>query len=194
MASPAADYKWLWCDDHTKVTNWFLGVTERHDYDLFYASFVNTANKYWSKSLDPKAKKLLPLEMRIIDCLLKDPIPADALIDVLKDYNRLIGGTKGDLKSTGLVKWSDEPPTMAAIETGAEMLYKHVAATRRLSRRAHNSNIELDEDEEMQDIDAQNEQPTPSVESKAEHTVKFGILPVVGGKKGMDEDEDETME
>lgn len=110
MAPAGAGYKWLWCDDHAAVTNWFLGVTERHDYDLFYASFINTANKHWSKSLDPKAKKLQPLEKRIVNCLLEDPIPADAFIDVLQGYNRFIGGTKGDLKSTGLIKWSDEPP------------------------------------------------------------------------------------
>lgn len=110
MSFDKPQYTWLWCEDHAKVTDWFMSVTNRRDYDLFYSSFVNIANKFWMKSLDPRAKKLQPLEERIVDCLLEESIPADALIDVLKEYNQLIGGTRGDIKSTGLIIWTSEPP------------------------------------------------------------------------------------
>ncbi|KAG9643282.1 hypothetical protein KCU95_g18112, partial [Aureobasidium melanogenum] len=162
-----------------------MSVADRHDYELFYSSFINIANKIWMKSLDPRAKKLQLLEMRIVDCLLEEPIPANALIDVLKEYNQLIGGTKGDIKSTGLIRWTNEPPITAAIEAGVRKLYKLIAATWRKCCRSDDSDGEPTEDEEMVDAGAADELD--------KSLVKFEMA-IVGGKKDVeDNDEDQEM-
>ncbi|KAG9512962.1 hypothetical protein KCU93_g10214, partial [Aureobasidium melanogenum] len=180
MSLPEPQYSWLWCDDNQKVTDWFLSVADRHDYDLFYSSFINIANKIWMKSLDPRAKMLQPLEMRIVDCLLEEPIPANALIDVLKEYNQLIGGTKGDIKATGLIRWTNEPPTMAAMEAGVRKLYKLIVATWRKCCRADDSDGKPIEDEETVDTEAADEMDKSRVTFE---------LAIVGGKKN-NEDQD----
>jgi hypothetical protein len=111
MSSSSADYTWLWCDDHAKVTDWFLTLSDRHEYPLFYSSFINAANRSWSTyARDADHKKLQPLDYLFIDCLAEEPIPADMLIEALSGYNRLIGGTKGSLKGKGLIKCENTVP------------------------------------------------------------------------------------
>jgi hypothetical protein len=110
MSSASANYTWLWCDNHAKVTTWFLRLPDHHEYDLFYASFINTANRSWQMyvkaNASPDAKKLSPLSQLIVNCLEEETIPADMLIDVLGKYNKFISGTKASLKGTGLI-WFD---------------------------------------------------------------------------------------
>ena len=103
--SCSSAYKWLRCDNHAKVTHWFLTLDDRHEYPIFYSSFVNAANRSWSIYQQyADHKRLQPLDYLFIDCLAEDPIPADMLIDALSAYNKLIGGTKGYLKGKGLIK------------------------------------------------------------------------------------------
>lgn len=114
MSSAKPEYNWLWCDDNQKVTDWFLSEPDRHGYAFFYSSFINAANRTWLISIDtkPRAKKLPAHELFILDCLCKKPIPAAMLIEALKKYNKYIGGTKGDLKGKGLIKFKDDAPGM----------------------------------------------------------------------------------
>jgi hypothetical protein len=107
-----ANHKWLWCDDHAKVTTWFSSLSDRHDYNIFYASFINTANRSWEISVDksPNAKKLQPLDRLIVNCLQEKSIPADMLIEALRTYNKFIGGTKGAVKGTGSIKSGSVAP------------------------------------------------------------------------------------
>jgi hypothetical protein len=107
-----ANHKWIWCDDHAKVTTWFSSLPDHHDYSISYASFINTANRSWEISVDksPTAKKLQPLDRLIVDCLQEKPIPANMLIEALRTYNKFIGGTKGALKDTGLIKFGSVAP------------------------------------------------------------------------------------
>jgi hypothetical protein len=87
MSSASANYTWLWCDNHAKVTTWFLSLPDRHEHALFYASFINTANRSWQMyvkaNASSDAKKLSPLSQLIVDCLEEESIPANMLIDVL---------------------------------------------------------------------------------------------------------------
>jgi hypothetical protein len=112
ISSASANYRWLWCDNHAKVTTWFLSLPDRHEYAFFYASFINTANRSWEMSVDRSstAKKLSPLSQLIVDCLEEESIPADMLIEVLEKYNKFIGGTKGNLKGTGLISFDNVAP------------------------------------------------------------------------------------
>lgn len=111
--STDVNYKWLWCDDHAKVTEWYLGLTDRHEYAFFYASFINTANRSWeiySNGRETK-KRLDVLGQHIVGCLDEEPIPADMLIETLGRYQKFIGGTKANLKGTGLIRFDkDDPP------------------------------------------------------------------------------------
>lgn len=109
MSSAEPQYTWLWCDDNTKVTEWFLSEPDHHEYQFFYSSFINAANRAWSL-ISFKNAVLQPLDEDMISCLSLNPIPAETLIEVLKKYNRLIGGTRGDLKRKGLIKFGDAPP------------------------------------------------------------------------------------
>lgn len=112
MSSTAPDYQWLWYDDHDKVTTWFESLNDRHEYRLFYPSFINTAKRYWEISVNQTAtaKKIEPLGQRIVNCLHEDPIPADMLIEALSAYQKFIGGTKASLKRVGPVRFGDDPP------------------------------------------------------------------------------------
>jgi hypothetical protein len=111
MSSSSADYTWLWCDYHAKVTDWFLTLTDRLEHPLFYSSFINAANRSWSTyARDADHKRLQPLDYLFIDCLAEEPIPADMLIEALSGFNRSIGGTKGYLKGKGLIQCENTVP------------------------------------------------------------------------------------
>ncbi|KAH0285224.1 hypothetical protein M436DRAFT_61227 [Aureobasidium namibiae CBS 147.97] len=180
-SSSNTNYKWLWCDDHAKVTNWFLSLTDRHEYALFYASFINTANRHWEISIDTTAtaKKLEPLGQLIVECLDEDPIPTDWLIEALSGYHKFIGGTKGNLKGTGVIRFDNTPPDMASIQRGETKLYNLIARYYKQPK----IKDEGIQDEEMEDAEME-------VEQEKQHT-KFEIA-IVGGRKKI-EDEDEDM-
>lgn len=120
---------WLWCDDHAKVNQCFMSVNNSHPYHIFYASFINAANKAWVVSTDPNGK-LKPIESRMVDCLLQEPIPAEQLIDLLQRYNKYTGGGKGNVKRKGLIKWYEEepgeltPPTALMEHTNCALLQR----------------------------------------------------------------------
>ncbi|THZ11759.1 hypothetical protein D6C90_10472 [Aureobasidium pullulans] len=179
---------WLWCDDHAKVNQWFMSVNNCHPYHIFYASFINAANKAWVVSTDPNGK-LKPIESRMVDCLLQEPIPAGQLIDLLQRYNKYTGGAKGNVKRKGLIKWDEEEPEMAAIEAGVDELYNMIEkfyyksvpsksstgtgspkskATTSATTSA-TSNISKVGDEEMKDVDdSRDQQPLASLQEVSE--------------------------
>lgn len=78
------DYKW---DDHAKVTAWFLTLTDRHDCNLFYPSYVNAAGRsfelFQRSKGDFTSSQLQPFDRLNIECLLRETIPADKLIEAL---------------------------------------------------------------------------------------------------------------
>ncbi|KAH0167248.1 hypothetical protein KCU67_g3960, partial [Aureobasidium melanogenum] len=161
-------YKWLWCNENSKVNVWFLNMPEHHNYRVFYASFINAANRAWELGRHSNST-LQPLDLDMIACLLEEHIPAEMIIDALKKYNHLVGGNKGDLKIKGLVKMSDGPPELSTIEAAVEELKKKVKATRAIvtaryaneqakdegkgKGKAKVANDYEDEDEEMEDAE-----------------------------------------
>jgi hypothetical protein len=64
MASVA--HEWLWCDDHTKITQWFL-AQPRLTYKEFYASFINVANRAWELSCQKERAPLKGLDKFIVE-------------------------------------------------------------------------------------------------------------------------------
>jgi hypothetical protein len=108
------DYKWLWCDDHAKVTAWFLTLTDRYDYNLFYPSYVNAAGRSFELFQRNKGgitwSQLQPFDRLNVECLLNETIPADKLIEALSQNQRVLGGTKGNLKGKGMIKFNDAAP------------------------------------------------------------------------------------
>jgi hypothetical protein len=107
-------YTWLWCDDHPKVTDWFFTLTDRHEYNLFYSSFVNAANRSFQlfkrNERENNSAQLQPFDQLNVECLLHESIPADKLIEALTQYQRIIGGTKGYVKGKGVIKFEDTAP------------------------------------------------------------------------------------
>jgi hypothetical protein len=112
-------YKWLWCDDHAKVTAWFLTLNDRYDYNLFYPSYVNAAGRsfelFQRNKGDFTSSQLQPFDHLNVECLLNETIPADELIDASNQNQRILGGTKGNLKGKGMIKFSDAAPGKSKI-------------------------------------------------------------------------------
>ncbi|KAH0013102.1 hypothetical protein KCU78_g9354, partial [Aureobasidium melanogenum] len=189
MSSAKPQYNWLWCDDNQKVTDWFLSEPDRHEYAFFYSSFINAANRTWLISIDtkPRAKKLPAHELFILDCLCKKPIPAGMLIEALKKYNKYIGGTKGELKGKGLIKFRDDAPEISAIRDGEKELYHLISKYHKKhgDTRFEDTENENIEDEEMMDAEAA---PNEAASENDERPVTFELA-IVGGKKN-NEDQD----
>ncbi|KAK6002835.1 hypothetical protein QM012_001585 [Aureobasidium pullulans] len=164
MSPVPSQYTWLWCDDHKKVTDWSIFIDKT-----------------------PRIKKLPPHEQLIIDCLCKNPIPAAMLIEALKKYNKYIGGSKGDLKGKGLIRFGEDAPGMRAIKDGEKELYYQIARyhKKRGDTQFEDTKNEDMEDEEMADAEA----PTAgNAKENVERSATFGIA-IVGGKKN-DVDQD----
>jgi hypothetical protein len=102
MASVAQE--WLWCDDHTKITQWFL-AQPRLTYKEFYASFINVANRAWELSRRKERAPLEGLQKFIVELLQKERIPADELLTALQEYSAGLGEGKSRWKDNGLVNF-----------------------------------------------------------------------------------------
>ena len=98
-------HEWLWCDDHTKITQWFL-AQPRLTYKEFYASFINTANRVWELSRQKERAPLEDLEKFIVELLQKERIPADELLTALQGYSAGLGEGKARYKERGLVPFA----------------------------------------------------------------------------------------
>ncbi|THY13868.1 hypothetical protein D6D01_08250 [Aureobasidium pullulans] len=208
---------WLWCDDHVKANQWFMSVNNSHPYHIFYASFIRS----WVVSTDPNGK-LKPIESRMVDCLLQEPIPAEQLIDLLQRYNKYTGSGKGNVKRKGLIKWDEEEPEMAAIEAGVNELYNMIekfyyksVPTKSKAATSATSNISKVGDEEMKDVDISSDQQplaslqevsdeltaiaagtlnSPGDKGKTTNSVGYGELVVVGKRKKEEDDENMDMD
>jgi hypothetical protein len=99
-------HEWLWCDDHTKVTQWFL-AQPRLTYKEFYASFINFANRAWELSRQKERAPLEGLENFVVELLRKERIPADELLTALQQYlSAGLGAGKARYKEKGLVPFA----------------------------------------------------------------------------------------
>ncbi|KAG9514132.1 hypothetical protein KCV07_g8311, partial [Aureobasidium melanogenum] len=181
MSSAELQYNWLWCDDNEKVTAWFLNEPDHHEYQFFYSSFINVVNRAW-ELLRHKNAIIRPLDEEMINLLSQDPIPAEILIETLKKYNRLIGGTKGYLKGKGLIEFQDVAPELSAVKNGEIELRKKV---RSFCKKQDKSEQKTMKDEDMVDVEAA---PTEAASNNSERPVTFELA-IVGGKKN-DEDQD----
>ncbi|KAH0380123.1 hypothetical protein KCU92_g7780, partial [Aureobasidium melanogenum] len=96
------NYEWLWCDDHSKITKWFL-TKSLSSYEEFYASFINFANTAWETSHRESHAPLKGMEKFVVELLKKERIPADEFIATLERYSaatkkRRRSETKGLIK------------------------------------------------------------------------------------------------
>lgn len=99
-------YEWLWCDDHVKITQWFL-TQPRLTYKQFYASFINFANRAWELSRQQEHAPLEGLQKFVVELLQKERIPADELLTALQEYSAGLGEGKARWKENGLVAFSE---------------------------------------------------------------------------------------
>ncbi|KAH0364664.1 hypothetical protein KCU65_g6584, partial [Aureobasidium melanogenum] len=197
--------KWLWCDNHSQVNKWHMNVPSRPRYNTLISSFINHANRAWEKAIDAQGK-LSSIERTIVDCLLNDPIPADVMIATMQDYNHFVGGTKGELKQTGLIPWDDEAPTDAAIQQATDHLYKYIEKTlnkyydAEAARGPTNTkskgknkgkgkanghvNNKAQEDVEMQDADMEEQDTMPSLNDMKTEITAAGNAPTAVKDKG----------
>ncbi|CAD0096197.1 unnamed protein product [Aureobasidium mustum] len=104
--SASVTYEWLWCDDHVKITQWFL-TQPRLTYKQFYASFINFANRVWELSRQQERAPLEGLEKFIVELLQKERISADGLLTALQEYSAGLGEGKARWKENGLVAFSE---------------------------------------------------------------------------------------
>lgn len=99
-------HEWLWSDDHTKITQWFL-TQPRLTYKEFYASFLNFANRAWELSRYQDRAPLEGLQKFVVELLQKERIPADELLTALQEYLAGLGEGKSRWKENGLVAFGD---------------------------------------------------------------------------------------
>lgn len=104
-ATPLApsDYEWLWCDNHEKITQWFLN-NSLSTYEEFYVSFINFANTAWETSHGENHAPLETLAKFAVELLKKEHIPADELLAVLEDYSVGPWKKRRQYETKGLVK------------------------------------------------------------------------------------------
>ncbi|KAG9550336.1 hypothetical protein KCU71_g10291, partial [Aureobasidium melanogenum] len=104
-ATPLApsDYEWLWCDNHEKITQWFLNKS-LSTYEEFYISFINFANTAWETSHRENHAPLETLAKFVVELLKKEHIPADELLAVLEDYSVGPWKKRRQYETKGLVK------------------------------------------------------------------------------------------
>ncbi|KAG9761705.1 hypothetical protein KCU73_g2252, partial [Aureobasidium melanogenum] len=104
-ATPLApsDYEWLWCDNHEKITQWFLN-NSLSTYEEFYVSFINFANTAWETSHRENHAPLETLAKFVVELLKKEHIPADELLAVLEDYSVGPWKKRRQYETKGLVK------------------------------------------------------------------------------------------
>jgi hypothetical protein len=98
-------HEWLWSDDHTKITQWFL-AQPRLTYKEFYASFLNFANRAWELSRQKERAPPEGLEKFIVELLQMERIPAEELLTALQEYSAGLGEGKARYKQNGLVAFS----------------------------------------------------------------------------------------
>ncbi|KAH0285225.1 hypothetical protein M436DRAFT_61226 [Aureobasidium namibiae CBS 147.97] len=185
-------YTWLWCGDNTTVNKWFINLPEHHQYRAFYSSFINAANRAWDSARND-GSTLQPLDLDMIVCMLQEHIPAQMLIDTLKKYNKLIGGTKGSWKGKGIIKFDDTPPEMSTIEAAVKELHKKVKSTRAVvvaryvkeeakgqgeNKRKRNSKADTDaDDDQMQDVNMEDADAMPSLKEMDTELTAAGSAP-----------------
>ncbi|KAH0341483.1 hypothetical protein KCU83_g9632, partial [Aureobasidium melanogenum] len=162
MSSAKPQYSWLWCDDNGKVTRWFFNEPDHHEYQFFYSSFINAANRAW-ELLRHKKAIIQPLDEEVINLLSRDPIPAEMLIKTLKKCNRLIG-------------------ELSAVKNGEIELRKKVRSFCKKQDKAEQKTMK---DEEMVDAKAA---PTAAASENGERPVTLELA-IVGSKKN-NEDHD----
>jgi hypothetical protein len=97
-------HEWLWCDDHTKITQWFL-AQPRLTYKEFYASFINVANKAWELSRRKERAPLEGVQKFIVELLQQERVPADELLTDLQEYSAGLGEGRSRWKENGLVNF-----------------------------------------------------------------------------------------
>lgn len=106
-SSPLAptDQEWLWSDNHDTINQWFL--TKPHiNYEEFYASFINFANRAWELSRYQDRAPLEGLQKSVVELLQQEPIPANELLTALQEYLVGQGDGKARWKENGLVPFA----------------------------------------------------------------------------------------
>ena len=95
-------YEWLWCDNHVKITEWAL-AQPKLPYKQFYGSYLNHVNQLWERSRQKDHPALEGLNKSAVELLQKERMPADELLESLKEYWRSLGEGKSRWKGNGLV-------------------------------------------------------------------------------------------
>lgn len=103
-----SDYDWLWCDNHEKITQWFL-TKSLSTYEVFYASFINFANKAWETSRQNDHAPSEGLAKFVVELLKKEHIPADELLAALEEYSVGPWEARRQSETKGLVKLHPGP-------------------------------------------------------------------------------------
>ncbi|TIA57495.1 hypothetical protein D6C77_06136 [Aureobasidium pullulans] len=95
-------YEWLWCDNHVKITKWAL-TQPKLPYKQFYGSYLNYVNRLWEISRQKNHPALEGSKKSEVELLKKERMPADELLESLKEYWRSLGEGKSRWKENGLV-------------------------------------------------------------------------------------------
>jgi len=95
-------YEWLWCDNHVKITKWAL-AQPKLPYKQFYGSYLNYVNRLWEISRQKNHPALEGSKKSEVELLKKERMPADELLESLKEYWRSLGEGKSRWKENGLV-------------------------------------------------------------------------------------------
>jgi hypothetical protein len=139
--------EWLWCDDHTKVTQWFLAQL-RLTYKEFYASFINVANRAWELSRYQERAPLEGLQKFIVELLQKEHIPADELLTALQQYSAGLGEGRSRWKENGLVASKHglskfPPPILTPFSLSSAIVLHNLVEIRAVATESCYCNISL---------------------------------------------------
>ncbi|KAH0364702.1 hypothetical protein KCU65_g6590, partial [Aureobasidium melanogenum] len=173
------EYEWLWCDDHSKVTKWFLAKSL--SYEEFYASFINFANSAWETSQRQNHAPLKGMPMFVVELLMKERIPAGDLLDTLERYSASSWKKGRGSETKGLIKLHAGLNANDLTYGKTKLQQKVAAHLRKTENRLRVANLQAANKATMAD-----QQPLPAF--------SFGSLPLVGGKKVVKEEDMDVEE
>ncbi|THX09450.1 hypothetical protein D6D13_06041 [Aureobasidium pullulans] len=127
-------YEWLWCDNHDKITEWAL-AQPKLPYEQFYGSYLNYVNRLWEISRQKNHPALEGSKKSEVELLKKERMPADELLESLKEYWRSLGEGKSRWKANGIVDINSQLSHQALVAAKNKLQAKVVKELRKVENR-----------------------------------------------------------
>ncbi|KAH0337993.1 hypothetical protein KCU81_g7801, partial [Aureobasidium melanogenum] len=194
-AAPLApeDYEWLWCDDNSKITQWFL-TKSLSTYEEFYVSFINFANTAWETSHRADRAPLDALAEFVVGLLEKEQIPANEMLVALEEYAVDPWKKRRQNEKKGLVKVHPGLNVHDLTYGKSKLQQKVTAYLRKTEKQLRVAHPQASERATMADQQPLPAFTAPSLASTLSVPAKSDGLLFVGGRKVVKEDDVDSVE